>query len=108
MPALSAPKPSTTRSPERRAHERVGFNCPVRWDAGGVDRVGWARDASERGAGFTTRAISAPQVGQGIRLVFELDSVREWVLDERAIVARCDPGDQGLCQIGVRLTLPEI
>lgn len=79
----------------------------MRWTAGGVDRAGWARDVSDNGAGFTVRSLSAPPVGAKIRVVFDLEEDQEWVVDERAIVTRCDEHSQGLCDIGVRFTLPE-
>lgn len=50
-----------------------------------------------------TRRLSAPRVGDRIRLVYELDEGREWVLDESAEVIRCDPAEDGLCEVGVRL-----
>jgi hypothetical protein len=68
-----------------------------------VDRYGLARDVSETGAGFTVRTICQPRVGQKIRLVFELDDDYEWVVDDRAVVTRCDPRSDGLCDVGVRL-----
>ncbi len=88
-----------------REHLRLGFDCPIRWShvGGGVDRRGLARDASESGAGFTVRAISRPEVGQSLRLVFELDDDHEWIVDEAAVVARCDPRPDGLCDVGVVL-----
>lgn len=95
-------RPELTRA-ERRAFPRVEFDCPARWSTGGADRCGWARDASEAGAGFTVRSISAPQVGQSIQLSFELDPRLEWVVDENAIVERCDEQGNGLWEVGVRL-----
>jgi len=89
---------------DRRASSRIRFDCPVRWRRGGADRYGWARDASEAGAGFTVRSLGAPAVGDTIRLVFELDDRYEWVVDEKAVVRRCDPRDHGLCEVGVRLS----
>jgi hypothetical protein len=88
---------------EYRVRPRLRFDCPIRWSCGGVDRFGIARDASEIGAGFTVRSLSQPQVGQEIRLVFELDDDHEWIVDEKAVVARCDPRPDGLCDVGVRL-----
>jgi hypothetical protein len=92
------------RGVERRTCSRTGFDCPVRWNDGGADRVGWARDASEGNAGFVTRAISAPRVGQSIHLVFELDPDLEWLVDEEAVVARCEHRKDDLCHVGVRLS----
>jgi len=94
--------------PERRAFPRVGFDCPVRWNTGGVDRFGWARDASEGGAGFTVRSISKPGVGQTIHLAFELDPLLEWVADTEATVERCDELDDGLWNVGVRFRPLEV
>ena len=88
---------------EDRSALRLEFDCPIRWSCGGVDRFGTARDASEIGAGFTVRSISQPCIGQEIRLVFELDGIYEWVVDERAIVTRCDPRPDGMTDVGVRL-----
>ena len=88
---------------EDRSALRLEFDCPIRWSCGGVDRFGIARDASETGAGFTVRSISQPSVGQEIRLVFELDGTCEWVVDERAIVTRCDPRPDGMTDVGVQL-----
>lgn len=89
--------------PDRRAFPRIPFDCPVRWNSGGADRPGRARDVSEGGAGFTVRAMSAPKVGQAIRLMFELDPRLEWIVDERATVERCDEQSSGLWDVGVRL-----
>ncbi len=87
---------------ERRAHARVGFDCPVRWGEEGQERFGWARDASECGAGFTVPAQAAPQVGDRIRLVFRLDNYCDWLIDPQARVAYCEPADGGLCHVGVQ------
>lgn len=89
--------------PERRAHPRIGFRSPAHWDLGGVSRPGFSRNVSEAGAGFVTRRLSAPKIGDRIRLVYELDDAREWVLDESAEVVRCDPIEDGLCDVGVHL-----
>jgi hypothetical protein len=89
--------------PERRAHHRLGFRAPAHWDLGGVSRPGLSHNVSEAGAGFVTRRLSAPRIGDRIRLVYELDDAREWVLDESAEVVRCDPIEDGLCDVGVRL-----
>lgn len=89
--------------PERRTHHRIGFRSPAHWDAGGASRPGFSRDVSDSGAGFVTRRLSAPRIGDRIRLVFELDEKREWVVDDAAEVVRCDPIEDGLCSVGVRL-----
>ena len=102
--ALCAFDQSASSPQENRAFPRVGFDCPVRWSTGGADRCGWARDASEAGAGFTVRSISAPQVGQTIQLSFELDPRLEWIVDENAVVERCDEQGNGLWEVGVRLS----
>lgn len=103
---MTASDRSDSTLPERRAFLRVGFDCPVRWNTGGADRPGWARDASEAGAGFTTHAISAPEIGQTIQLIFELDPQLQWIADESAIVQRCEKQGDGLCNVGVRLSDP--
>ncbi len=101
------PFPTRRRLPvlptDNRARPRLSFYCTIRWSDGGADRHGIARDASEIGVGFTVRALSKPMVEQNIRLVFELDDGYEWVVDDRAVVTRCDPRPDGLCDIGVRL-----
>ena len=89
---------------ERRRHMRIGFDCPVRWNIGGVDRVGWARDVSESGAGFLVRPINAPDPGEDIRLIFELDENHQWMVDDRAHVQRCESRPDGLVEVGVQLT----
>lgn len=86
-----------------RVRPRLQFDCPIRWNCDGVDRFGMARDASEIGAGFTVRSLSRPLVGQAIRLVFELEDDHEWIVDDQAIVARCDRRADGLYDVGVRL-----
>ena len=96
-----------TPQTDRRAHLRIGFDCPCRWNDGGVDRRGFSRDISPNDAGFTVRAISAPEVGQDIRLIFELEPEREWLASERATVKRCDLRTDGLCDVGVELNLPD-
>jgi len=98
--------PASCGSPQtdRRASSRIRFDCPVRWGRGGADRFGWARDASEQGAGFTVRSLSAPSLDDTIRLVFELDDRYEWVVDDNAVVRRCDPRDDGMCEVGVQLS----
>lgn len=88
---------------DRRSHARVGFDCPVRWGAGQEERLGWARDASETGAGFSVQADRAPSVGDRIRLVFQLDNYCDWLLDRQAVVTHCTPIDGGLCSVGVQL-----
>lgn len=93
---------------ENRARPRLQFDCTIRWNDGGVDRLGTARDASEIGVGFTVRSICRPHVGQAIRLVFELDDGYEWMVDDRAVVTRCDLRPDGLCDVGVRLRHIEI
>ncbi|UCD27428.1 MAG: PilZ domain-containing protein [Planctomycetota bacterium] len=89
---------------DRRAYRRMGFTSPVRWSYDGVDRYGRARDLSECDAGFTVRALNAPQVGDKIRLVFELTDDHEWVVDEGAEVRRCDKGEADLFHVGVRFS----
>lgn len=100
MPTDETQQPSN----ERRRYLRLGFDCPVRWSDGMVDRFGMSRDVSEAGAGFTVRGMSAPRIGQNIRLVFELDPEREWVVDEHAKVTRCEPREADLYEVGVELT----
>lgn len=82
---------------------RLAFDCPARWTDGSADRYGLSRDVSQTGASFTVRALSAPRLGERIRLIFELDSDREWVVDENATVVRCDPRDDDLFDVGVEL-----
>jgi hypothetical protein len=91
-----------TFGPERRTHARVGFDCPVRWKAEGEDRFGWARDASECGAGFTVPCHGAPAVGDRIHLVFQLDNYCDWLIDRHAGVKYWEPIEGGLCHIGVQ------
>jgi hypothetical protein len=88
---------------ERRSHVRLPFDCTARWSDGRVDRFGITRDVSEAGAGFTVRPLSAPAVGERVKLVFELDAEREWLVDEAARVVRCDARDDGLFDVGVEL-----
>jgi hypothetical protein len=88
---------------ERRSHVRLAFDCPARWNDGSADRCGTTRDVSDAGAGFTVRALCAPAVGQQIKLIFELDAEREWLVDEKARVVRCDARDDGLFDVGVEL-----
>ena len=101
MSRIPSPESMLSPMPERRACPRIGFDCPVRWNRGGADGVGWARDASESGAGFVARDICAPAVGQKITLVYELEPDLEWVLDENATVVRCDDRPGGLQSVGV-------
>jgi hypothetical protein len=93
---------------ERRLYARLPFDCPVRWSAGDTsgtaERRGVSRDVSESGAGFTVRPLSAPEIGDRIRVVFELESEIEWVVDERARVTRCAPRHDGLYDVGVALS----
>ena len=102
---VSTPPFRTAARPirERRAHMRLAFDCPARWTDGLADRNGTSRDVSQSGAAFTVRPLSAPRIGEQIRLVFELDAEQEWVVDENATVVRCDPRDDGLFDVGVRL-----
>ncbi|MBP7934878.1 MAG: PilZ domain-containing protein [Phycisphaerae bacterium] len=88
---------------ERRAHPRVGFDCPVRWGMEGAGRIGWARDASESGAGFIVRSSEAPEVGQMLELVFKLDNYCEWMVDRKAEVCWSQMVEPGVYHIGVRL-----
>ncbi len=90
---------------ERRSYPRIGFRCPAHWDDGGVTRPGFSRDVSEFGAGFVTRRLSAPRIGDRIRLSYECEEGREWLLDDQAEVVRCEPIEDGLCDVGVRLRL---
>ena len=92
--------PNTTR--ERRANPRIPFDCPIRWSTGGVDRNGWARNVSDNGAGFTVRSLCLPSVGQAVRVVFELDSTLEWLVDEQATVVRCQQICPDLWDVAVR------
>jgi len=87
---------------DRRAHTRVSFDCPVRWGGEGEERIGWARDASECGAGFTVPAHGAPEVGDRIRLIYRLDNYCDWLIDRKAKVLWSEPTDGGLCQVGVQ------
>lgn len=105
---LSPPAGRTGRRPEQRRRPRLRFDCPIRWSTGGVDRFGEARDVSEIGAGFTVRTLNRPAVGQNITLVFELDDEYEWVVDDRATVARCDERGDGLWDVGVQLRLLDV
>jgi hypothetical protein len=88
--------------PDRRAHTRVSFDCPVRWGGEGEERIGWARDASECGAGFIVPAHGAPEVGERIRLIYRLDNYCDWLIDRKAKVLWSEPTDGGLCQVGVQ------
>ena len=92
--------------PDRRAHPRIGFDCPIQWGADGTDRLGWARDASEGGASFTMKALSAPPVGKTGRLIFQLDNYCEWLVALKAVVRWCKPCDGDMCLVGVRLCSP--
>ena len=89
---------------ERRRHPRIGFDCPIRWNTGGVDRPGWSRDVSEENAGFTVRAISAPVVGERIGLIFELEPTLDWLVHEEATVRRCDQRQPGIYDVGVQFS----
>ncbi len=91
-----------TFGPERRAHARVGFDCPVRWGDEGQERFGWARDASDCGAGFTVPLSSAPAPGERVRLIFQLDNYCDWLLNRQARVKYCEPIEGGLCHVGVQ------
>ena len=91
-----------TFGPERRTQARVGFDCPVRWGDEGQERFGWARDASESGAGFTVPAHSAPTMGDRVRVVFQLDNYCDWLINRQAHVRYCEPIEGGLCHIGVQ------
>jgi len=82
---------------------RLAFDCPARWTDGSVDRYGISRDISQTGVSFTVRPLSIPHLGERIKLIFELDTEREWVVDENAIVVRCDPREDGLFDVGVEL-----
>ena len=94
--------------PDRRSHARVGFDCPVRWGNDGNDRVGWARDASESGAGFILKTKNAPSIGETGRLVFQLDNYCEWLVALKAVVQWCKPDEGDVCHVGVRLCSPEM
>ncbi|HSW46729.1 MAG TPA: PilZ domain-containing protein [Phycisphaerae bacterium] len=87
---------------ERRTHVRVGFDCPVRWGGAGQEHFGWAKDASECGAGFLVPAHGAPAVGDRIRVVFRLDNCWDWLVDKNASVRWSVPVDGGLYHVGVR------
>lgn len=91
---------------ERRWHPRIDFKCPLRWNDGGADRMGWTRNASETGLNFLTRAISAPVRGQRIAVNLEFDESHDCLLDSDATVVRCDPCGDGLCTVGLRLSQP--
>ncbi len=93
-----------TFGPERRSHARVAYDCPVRWGADGQERFGWARDASERGAGFLIPANGAPCVGDRVRVVFQLDNCWDWLIDKQARVRYCEPVEGGLYHVGVEFT----
>ena len=90
------------RPADRRRYSRIGFDCPVRGSAGGPERVGWARDVSEGDAGFTIRAASAPQVGDRVRVIFELEPTIDWLVHEEATITRCDQRGPGRCEVGIR------
>lgn len=94
--------------PDRRAHARVTFDCPIQWSPDGADRMGWARDASEAGASFTLKAANTLQVGEAGRLVFRLDNYYEWLVSHQAVVRWCKSGDGGLYHVGVRLCPPDM
>ncbi len=96
------------RDRDRRAHLRLGFDCPIRWSDGGVDRPGRSRNISPYDAGFTVRPLSVPDVGQDISLVFELDPKRDWLVSPRAKVTRCDLRDDGLWDVGVELNQSDL
>jgi hypothetical protein len=91
---------------ERRQTPRLGFDCPVRWNNGGVDRFGQTLDISDHGLGFTTRPLCIPKRGDRIDLVLELDEQHDWPVDTAATVVRCDPLPQGLYVIGVQFSQP--
>jgi len=104
VPSTNSTVPPAPR--ERRQHHRLGFRCPVHWDQGedtGATRSGYSRDVSESGAGFITRSLSAPRIGDRIRVVFELDGENNWLVDERAHVVRCDSISDNLCNVGIEL-----
>ncbi|HQA43122.1 MAG TPA: PilZ domain-containing protein [Phycisphaerae bacterium] len=89
---------------ERRQHPRLGFDCPLRWCADGVDQTGWTHDISEGGIGFLTRAASVPRPGQRVGVVLDLDEEREWTVDDQATVVRCESRGRGLYSVGLRLS----
>jgi hypothetical protein len=96
---------SKNRNEDRRNSPRKPFDCVVRWDTGGVERYGQSKDVSMYGAGFTVRSLSAPQIGQRVRVVLQLADDYDWLLDDAAIVQRCDSVGEDLCEVGIRLTL---
>jgi len=87
---------------DRRSQHRVGFDCPVLWARDGVERFGWARDASEGGAGFTVPAAAAPKVGDTVKIVFRLDNCCDWLVCGRAEVTWRQETYGGMCHVGVR------
>lgn len=101
LQASSIQNPAPER--EKREHTRIHFDCPVRWNMGQRMHFGWARDVSESGASFTTKQFTAPRIGEKIKLVFELDTVCEWLVDDDAEVIRSEQVSSDLCCIGVRL-----
>ena len=101
MQCLTSRKRVVVRN--RRRSPRIGFDCPLRWNQGGADRTGWTRDLSENGVGFITRTLSAPSLGQRIRVVLELDEEHEWPVDTEARVVHSEPQGHGLCAVGLQL-----
>jgi len=93
---------------DRRAHVRVGFDCPIHWGKDGTTRFGWARDASEVGAGFTVPTEAAPEIGESVSVIFRLDNYCDWqVCEEARVVWRRDTGT-GMSHVGVvRTSAPD-
>ena len=89
---------------DRRANKRMGFVGRIRWNTGGVDRIGRARDISEADAGFTVHSLSAPSKGDVISLIYELTPDHEWLVDNAAVVKRCDRTEDNLYDVGVQFS----
>ena len=89
---------------DRRTYKRMGFVGRIRWNAGGVDRVGRARDISEGNAGFAVHSLSTPSKGDVIQLIFELTGDHEWLVDNAAVVKRCERTEDNLYNVGVEFS----
>jgi hypothetical protein len=89
---------------ERRDSSRIAFDCPVRWSTSGRENLGWARNVSESGAAFTTALPQSPLPGDKIHLVLDLDPLCAWTVDNKAEVIRCEPVNDQLCHVAVRLS----
>ncbi len=104
MPTTLSMDRVSSALPERRNSPRIKFDCPVRWNTGTRQQIGWACNVSESGAAFTAHIPQIPLPGDKVHVVFELDSVCEWLVDDQAEVVRCEPLNDKLCQVAVRLS----